>query len=830
MWGGGSNTIDRYWDSQDLQEGFGGLTNSDGLVVVAADNVGCQKTVQKYCQADHKLSVKIYTASASSNLDTKNFIQYCPLAHPVLWLYSNIYRSNPFTLTDAESLALRSEQEKHDEYFLKHAVQVTDTYGGDPAHKLSLVLALEGQTGKRYCHQCQGFTCGDSPVCAQCKSKVADTLVAATAKLYVKIEGNSGKAAQMDTDETQMDTDEAAQLVDETAQVDAQHNKLKRPRRQVSLPEQVKFLDVRVHRELNRWGEPVIAQNQSPSKVLDSVLNPQIHWAVPEGRVVPLLERRSHPLLNLDPGSAAGQKAICKSFADRIRKSPLQATQRTVITVPVGTAIPAGGSIIHDLTGSAAGTQQVAFDLPVGSPRVLLGMGVDGGLFNGIAKMCSKDSEFQNIVLISPAFHNRKLCLETMNKVSEHLGYKVMVEIHMQSKNPIAVAKMLTVTNPFHKPWQCFRVWWEICMEDLMFTYIRCSPNGVRTSAGFREWVASHDATEYEGWRFYADWISVACMDLIHQFTGCRTGWSDLFTAALKRSSVNTFAFHNVKYQALNYTALRTLEAARSYSAEVHDSLLQSTSFSESHREQSNEGPDGNMEHVIELIKSWGLTGQPEQKIMQAAAHCTDLKELESSLHEFLGCPKRQSEFNARAEYVGERSKFRLHLQQTKTSEPRKGSLQQLFPGLDSSILDWRSVGEAAMASYHTAFVDNGCKQPTASKWKPPTSIYLNAEARAKAEQWCKKGKDELLAKQSELRDLLKELKVDTHSVAAAVWDKKKQADSKHLIGVEVEALLELLDKYKLSQAPEVPNASDGLEEAIRIVVDDEGNNLEHDK
>jgi hypothetical protein len=92
--GGGSACVEKYWDAQDFSEENQGLCDGDGMACASADNVGCQKTVQKFCEADNKLEIITHTASVSTLLSRDNFIQYTPLAHPNLWLDS---KSNPFT-------------------------------------------------------------------------------------------------------------------------------------------------------------------------------------------------------------------------------------------------------------------------------------------------------------------------------------------------------------------------------------------------------------------------------------------------------------------------------------------------------------------------------------------------------------------------------------------------------------------------------------------------------------------------------------------------------------------------------------------------------------
>ena len=98
-------------------------------------------------------------------------------------------------------------------------------------------------------------------------------------------------------------------------------------------------------------------------------------------------------------------------------------------------------------------------------------------------------------------------------------------------------------------------------------------------------------------------------MNLIHQSVATKTGWSDLYTAALKERCMNSFALDDTTYQQVKFDTLFVLGGARPYSPEPHDMLLQCMSSSESGQAQLSESVDANMEHIVNLIKSWGLTG-----------------------------------------------------------------------------------------------------------------------------------------------------------------------------------------------------------------------------
>jgi hypothetical protein len=307
-------------------------------------------------------------------------------------------------------------------------------------------------------------------------------------------------------------------------------------------------------------------------------------------------------------------------------------------------------------------------------------------------------------------------------------------------------------------------------------------------------------------------------MNLMHQFTATRTGWGDLYTGALKESCISSFAFHNATYQHVKYDALRTLEAALDWSPELYDMLLQCTFFSESGRPQSNEAIDGNMEHIINLIKGWGLTGQPEHKLKHAAAHCTELHELSQELKRFLGVQPAESRFNGVAEYVGERSKFRLHLQRHQMSAPRAGSLTDLFPGIDASMADWRAIGVEAIETYHVAFASIG-KKPNSAQWKPPTNLFISAASRAASEAWGKLNRDVFEAKILELRGSMKGKgsQWDGSAIKAEKWITGKATESKAPYAQEIEALLDLIDRHQLEHTVD-PDEEDELNEECEEV------------
>jgi len=110
------------------------------------------------------------------------------------------------------------------------------------------------------------------------------------------------------------------------------------------------------------------------------------------------------------------------------------------------------------------------------------------------------------------------------------------------------------------------------------------------------------------------------------------------------------------------------------------------------------------------------------------------LDALAQGLKEFLGAGRADSRSNGVAKYMGERSKFRLHLQRLKVSHPREGSVVDLFPGLDPSITQWRKVGSDAIASYYTAHSASGYKHPAPTKWKPPSDLFISAASRVASE------------------------------------------------------------------------------------------------
>ena len=533
--GGSSDSVDNYFDAQAFSEEQQGLTDADGMVVVSADNIGCQNMKQKQCQADKKLSIKIWTAMCSVLLSVSNFIQYHPLANPSLWLYKNRYTDNPTVVNAAESKALRSESRKHFEYFftesdllcgtqfcpadkkvdtaLQAAVcavgpaapqhcsvscRFTEVTGGvserkqvvmkqtameldgvgvevvtgaadgevgaadwhDAAYDLAQVLGEETMIKQPYCHKCKAFVMAQAPAPRPNNTDFKNWKVhELKAELTSRGAPTDGKKAELVQRLQQLPASApVGQQINPTGTTKLKScptcgSKLSETLKSAvselvsgSLAdEQVKFFDVHFGLEKNRWGEEVVVQNKSQQRLESDELHPQLHHKCDYERLVPMVQRRSHPLLSIDPGSAAGQKAICDDFIARVGRAGLQHATHCTMTVPTGAALPPGCTVSQ----TEAQTITVVAQLKPGDVREVVPIGVDGGILPGVVKLCHKSVLHQKLVTLPPGFHTRALDLRTVSKVSEWLGYREFVEIHMQTKDPKVLAKMITVTNRF---------------------------------------------------------------------------------------------------------------------------------------------------------------------------------------------------------------------------------------------------------------------------------------------------------------------------------------------------------------------------------------------
>ena len=224
--------MQKYFRDQEVPGDEQGLCTGDGLMVASADNIGCQKTVQKFCEADNKLSIKIEIASCSNLLDTGDTTQHHPMAYPQLWYYNNRYESDPTVLTDAEHMhgALVSESNRHVNWFMEEAANIIDRNGGaDPAHGLAVISSQEKADGTQYCHNCKQHM-PSGKCCSICKSKFADSKKSAAGSVYVKLEPK-----QPAQPEPIVIPDGSVEFTDQTAK----HQK-KRPK-MMDMPGQIKF-------------------------------------------------------------------------------------------------------------------------------------------------------------------------------------------------------------------------------------------------------------------------------------------------------------------------------------------------------------------------------------------------------------------------------------------------------------------------------------------------------------------------------------------------------------------------------------------------------------
>jgi hypothetical protein len=95
-------------------------------------------------------------------LSVTNFIQYHPLANPVLWLYSGRYKENPTILSTEESDAMGSESEKWFSHFFEESDEVcsqqpsqASAVWSDPAQELAGILSEQETRKQPYCHKCK---------------------------------------------------------------------------------------------------------------------------------------------------------------------------------------------------------------------------------------------------------------------------------------------------------------------------------------------------------------------------------------------------------------------------------------------------------------------------------------------------------------------------------------------------------------------------------------------------------------------------------------------------------------------------------------------------
>ena len=762
-------TVKNIWAAQPADK-HAGLTRQSGLVVHSSDNVGMQKMVQKFCEALKKLKIKTFTASACFLLDPSNFIQYNPYAAPPLWLYNNRYTGDPMELTVAQAEAQISERFR----WLEHSMQLaagiyagdssTDPWlgvaGSDPCAIKAGIKAQEKCSKSRYCHKCGLWAVAEKEgTAAPTKCKQCNSVLSKSLKASLSIRGEQ---------------------------------------------QQTTWHEVTGHRQDSTLADrSYTVVDSSMLRDESDETNPQLHWSNPLHEATHRLhEKRSPPLILENPASSTVQLLLAMDAANRAKAALLGDQQLHTMDVPP----EALGAVLDEAWGAAgvgtASAPQAESEqgctamasLSEDAYRVLLFVCYDGGIFPGVEQHIRSTAALQSLVQIYPAFHGRKLDLTTHNKVARHLGLTQFVEIHMQSKMKIALDKMLEVTNPVHKPWWCFRIWAETCIMDLVMVYMHATGLNIpgaegnvelHTADAFEKWVQQHDPIKYEGWLFYVDLIMNVSTNLLNQYTGCRGGWKDLYFGAVKHSCDFSFAFHNVKYQSVKYDALRNLAAAKDWSKALYEALMDCTFFSESGRAQTNCGVDENMERVINLIKQWIKSGQPSERLKLAGTHCTDLNTLIRLLKQCLGMPNRKAGYGNVSSHEGERRLFRIWLQEQRMSYPRVGSLTDLFPELDHSLVGWRAVATKAKAAYHAARVDNSFKHPSPAKQNKHgmaaifKDFFVTSEQRAKASRWSERTKPQLQAKINELHETLDGFKTNYDGIEHADWPVGSSAEVK---------------------------------------------------
>ena len=332
------------------------------------------------------------------------------------------------------------------------------------------------------------------------------------------------------------------------------------------------------------FGEPATKKRKLTMKSSNDELNPQLHWQYPAsaGSTHKLLDRTSHELGMLNPGLKTGQIAINeaawklnqtsgllkkefqrmdlpRSEATERSRCDLQADERLLSEVAAleekvqyfgecssfwpdnskerlefSSRKAAANVELSAARVRAAKVVSCLACLPEGSIRTCLSMCYDGGISPGIQESIGNDERFSDLfVQLLPLFHSRALDVRTHNKIPVHLGFRDFVVIHMGCDSDAALRKMIEVINPVHKPWACFRVWWEGCVLDILMVYMLATDLLVPAAgaegdeekwnvAAFEEWVEQHCPEQYEGWRFYMDWILDVSFNnyMIAQFAG----------------------------------------------------------------------------------------------------------------------------------------------------------------------------------------------------------------------------------------------------------------------------------------------------------------------
>jgi hypothetical protein len=287
-----ASTVKNVWASQPPDQNTG-LTRLSGLCVHSSDNLGMQKMVQRFCQALHKLKIKIYTASASFNLDPNNYIQYHPLADPALWLRNNRYQGDPMVKTHEQSQAQIREQGAWISHAVKQATgewQGDSVTGCDPYAVIAEIQKKEKMCTNRWCHECSRWQLpeeegGPAPTkCGQCTQLLSQSLKR-------RISTRNEKELRFHATEG----------------------------RRVLGP-----LSDRAYTEM----ASSMMRDQSEE------MNPQLHWSNPEEAVHRLYEKRSMELILDNPASGEAQMKLAEDAVERLANSPLGEQQSYTMDVP----------------------------------------------------------------------------------------------------------------------------------------------------------------------------------------------------------------------------------------------------------------------------------------------------------------------------------------------------------------------------------------------------------------------------------------------------------------------------------------------------------------